>query len=154
MPLHEIASGVRAKLVAEGLRTGAFGADLAGQSLRASFALCDALAAQGQDSTVYAGYFALDAPNPAGCFCGVPEGPHPRLCYLEPHAWTETRLYVVDLTVRQFAARIAGKHPEEVEIASLNHRVRWLQTLPRGVSDPRPWRVGPRKTPSTEGLTA
>jgi hypothetical protein len=140
--LRSIGSHVRADLVEQGAQNASWSSDLAGQCIRASFAVRDAILAAGYDARVYGGYFYVNWPNPATCFCGSEYMDHPQKCHYVPHAWVESGVYIVDVTAKQFIMRVVGGRLGQVEVASLIELSHWVRGWPPGVPEDGHWVPG------------
>lgn len=137
--LAVIAHQTRDTIALEARRTQAFSEDLAGECVRASFALRDALRAAGIPARAYAGYFLVDEPSLETCFCGTQN--HDKSCFLEPHVWVDVGDLIVDITVVQFAEEMY-EPLSNVEIRPPARAQRWLRRLAPGTRAPTKWRAG------------
>jgi hypothetical protein len=100
----------------------------------AAFALRDALRKAGYGASVHRGYFSVNWPDPASCFCGSEMMDHPDKCHYVPHVWVESGSYIVDVATKRFSMMIAEKvRPSAVEVVPLWRPSRWVREEPPGV---------------------
>ena len=107
----------------------------------AAFALRDALCEAGCEARVFRGYFNVNWPDPATCFCGSERMDHPDKCHYVPHVWVEAGSYIVDVAAKRFAMMVAEKvRPGAVEGVPLWRPSRWVREEPSNTA--AGWRPG------------